>query len=149
MSILTKRKNMDMINGPLLGKIIAFSVPIILTNLLQVLYNAADMMVVSLSSEPDAVGAIGTTTALTNLIVNIFVGFSTGANVVVARHIGAKEREEASRAVHTAIAMSLIFGLASALIGILLSRPILALMGVSGKLLTLATLYTRIYFLGC
>ena len=148
MSILAKRKNMDMINGPLLGKIIAFSVPIILTNLLQVLYNAADMMVVSLSSEPDAVGAIGTTTALTNLIVNIFVGFSTGANVVVARHIGAKEREGASRAVHTAIAMSLIFGLASALIGILLSRPILALMGVSGKLLTLATLYTRIYFLG-
>jgi len=137
-----------MINGPLLSKIFAFSLPIILTNLLQVLYNAADMMVVSLSPEADAVGAIGTTTALTNLIVNVFVGFSIGANVVVARHIGAGERERASRAVHTAIAMSVIFGLASSLIGILISRPVLALMGVSGKLLNLAVLYTRIYFLG-
>lgn len=137
-----------MTEGPLFGKIFLFAVPLIITNLLQMLYNAADMMVVSLSSEPDAVGAIGMTGAFINLVLNVFVGFSTGANVMVAKYLGAKDDENASRTTHTAIVMSVIFGVASAVIGLFISRPILSLMGARGKLLDLATTYTLIYFCG-
>lgn len=80
-----------MTEGPLFGKILLFILPLMATNLLQTLYNAADMMVVGLSSEADAVGAIGTTGAFINLVVNVFIGFATGANVMVARHLGAPE----------------------------------------------------------
>ena len=132
-----------MTEGPLLGKILKFVLPLMVTNILQVLYNAADMIVVSLSDEPDAVGAIGVTSALINLFVNIFIGFSVGANVVVARHIGAKNPERAEKAVHTSILVSLIFGFAGGIVGI-----ILVLMGNSGKLLELSIVYTTIYFIG-
>jgi putative MATE family efflux protein len=148
MAFLKKGNEIDMINGPLWGKIISFSLPVILTNLLQVFYNAADMMVVGLSSEPDAVSAIGTTAALTALIVNVFVGFATGANVVVAHHIGAGEEKQTSRAVHTALSMALVFGLLSAVFGLVFGRPILRMMKVEGKLLSLAALYVGVYSLG-
>lgn len=142
------KKLPDLTNGPVLGKLILFCLPLILTNLLQVLYNAADMMVVSLSSEPDAVGAVGTTGAFVNLVVNLFIGFATGANVVVARALGARDGERTSRATHTAVLMSLIFGAAGGVIGFAASRPVLALMGAEGKLLDLATTYTHLYFAG-
>ncbi|MBQ8718640.1 MAG: MATE family efflux transporter [Clostridia bacterium] len=141
-------KSINMTEGALLSKIIVFSLPLMVTNLLQVLYNAADMVVVSMSHEPDAVGAIGTTGAFINLVLNIFMGFATGANVMVARHLGAKNDERVSRTTHTAMAMSLIFGVVSAVIGLFISRPILSLMGAQGKLLDLATTYTIIYFAG-
>lgn len=137
-----------MTEGPLFGKILIFILPLMATNLLQTFYNAADMMVVGLSSEPDAVGAIGTTGAFINLVTNIFVGFATGANVVVARHLGAGEQDRASRSVHTSLVLSLILGTVSAAVGLTISRPVLALMGTEGRLLDLATLYTRIYFSG-
>ncbi len=137
-----------MTEGPLLGKILLFVLPLALTNLLQVLYNAADMVVVSLSREPDAVGAIGTTGAFINLILNIFIGFSVGANVVVARHLGSGNAEKASRAVHTSICMSVLFGVAGTVVGLLVTRPVLAAMGNTGKLLDLAVRYTIIYFIG-
>ena len=86
-----KRKSIDMTNGPLLGKILVFVLPLILTNLLQTLYNAADMVAVGYSPEPDAVGAIGTTGAFVSLVLNLFIGLFIGATVVVARHIGAGE----------------------------------------------------------
>ena len=140
--------SINMTEGPLLGKIFLFSVPLIITNLLQMFYNAADMMVVSMSHEPDAVGAVGMTGAFINLVLNIFMGFSTGANVMVARYLGAKDDEKTSRTAHTAIVMSLIFGVTSAVIGLFISRPILSLMGARGKLLDLATKYTLIYFCG-
>ncbi len=140
--------SINMTEGPLFGKIFLFAVPLIITNLLQMFYNAADMMVVSLSSEPDAVGAIGMTGAFINLVLNVFVGFSTGANVMVAKYLGAKDDQKASRTTHTAIVMSIIFGVASAVIGLFISRPILSLMGAKGKLLDLATTYTLIYFCG-
>ncbi len=142
------RKRLTMTEGPLFGKILLFVLPIMATNLLQVLYNAADMVTVSLSTEPDAVGAIGTTGAFITLIVNIFIGFATGANVMVARHIGARDADSTSRTVHTALLMSVLFGAVGTVIGLLLSHPMLALMGNTGKLLALATTYTRIYFLG-
>ena len=141
-------KGLQMTQGPLFKKIVVFSFPLIITNLLQVFYNAADMMVVGLSTEPDAVGAIGTTSAFINLVVNVFAGFSTGANVIVAKHLGAKDDKKISSSVHTALLMSIIFGLASLVIGLFISNPILSIMGAEGKLLELATTYTKIYFLG-
>ena len=145
---LTRRRLGDLTEGPILKRMLVFILPLMLSNLLQILYNAADMMVVGLSSAENAVGAIGTTAAFLNLIVNIFIGFSAGANVMVARLLGARERERVSRTVHTSMAISAIFGVAAALLGLLLARPILALMGAEGELLELAVLYTRIYFIG-
>ncbi len=147
-AVQVKKRNADMTNGPLLGKILLFFLPIMATNLLQMLYNAADMMVVGLSNEPDAVGAIGITGPFVNLIVNVFLGFSTGANVMVARYLGAKEEDRTSRTVHTAISLSILTGLIGSVLGICVSRPIMALMGAEGKLLDLSTTYTMIYFAG-
>lgn len=142
------KASINMTEGTLFGKIFLFSVPLIITNLLQMFYNAADMMIVSLSHEPDAVGAIGMTSSFINLVLNVCVGFSTGANVMVAKHLGAKEDKRASRTMHTAIVMSVIFGVASAIVGLFISRPILSLMGAKRNLLDLATTYTLIYFGG-
>lgn len=148
MERIKKPKELDLTQGPLLGKIMLFVLPLMASNLLQTLYNAADMMVVGLSSEANAVGAIGTTGAFINMIVNIFIGFSAGANVVVARHIGARDHEAVSKTVHTAIYMSLIFGVAGGAIGLAASEPVLYLLGNRGNLLDLSVLYTRIYFCG-
>ncbi|MGM9645766.1 MAG: MATE family efflux transporter [Eubacteriales bacterium] len=143
---MQKLKNIDMTNGPLFSKIVLFVLPLMATNLLQVLYNTADMIVVSMSTEADAVGAIGITGALINLVLNVFMGFATGANVVVARCIGAGDDKMTSKAVHTSIIVSLIFGLIGGAIGIAVARPVLTLMDARGKLLDLATVYTQIYF---
>lgn len=137
-----------MTEGPLFGKILMFVLPMMATNLLQVAYNAADMMVVSLSSEQNSVGAIGLTGPFINLILNFFIGFAVGANVVIARRIGAKEGELASRVVHTSLILAAILGTAGCLIGLVISRPVLSLMGAEDNLLDLAVLYTRVYFLG-
>ena len=103
---------------------------------------------VSLSSESNAVGAIGTTGAFISLILNIFIGFSIGANVVVARGIGAGDKEKTQNAVHTSLIMALIFGTIGALLGFLVARPVLQLMGNTGSLLELAVTYTYVYFAG-
>lgn len=143
-----KNKSMDLTEGAILPKLVRFVLPLMATNLLQTLYNAADMMVVSLSSEPNAVGAIGITGAYVTLIVNLFMGFAVGANVLVARHLGAKDYKNASKTVHTSLIMSIIVGILGMIIGLFVSRPILSLMGAQGKLLDLATTYTQIYFCG-
>lgn len=135
----------DMTSGPLFPSILRFILPLIATNLLQQLYSAADMMIVGLSSEPDAVGSVGSSAAFLSLILNVFIGFSVGANVIVARHIGEKDPLKTEEAVHTAVWMSLLFGLLGGGIGILLARPVLVGMGYSGKLLILATRYSYIY----
>ena len=142
------RKNIDLTEGPLFGKILLFVLPMMATNLLQVAYNAADMMIVSLSHEANSVGAIGMTGPFINLVLNLFMGFSIGANVVIARHIGAKEEENASRVVHTSLLLALILGIVGCMIGLCISRPVLSLMGVDGNLLDLATTYTYVYFAG-
>ncbi len=138
----------NMTEGPLFGKILRFVLPLMVTNLLQVFYNAADMIIVSLSHEQNAVGAIGLTAPMINLFVNIFIGFSVGANVVVARNIGIGDEKNVSRAVHTSICVSVIFGVVGGLIGILCQRPILIAMGNSGNMLELASTYVIIYFIG-
>lgn len=142
------KKDQDLTQGPLFTRMLLFILPLMVTNLLQVFYNAADMIVVSLSSEPDAVAAIGTTGAFVNLIVNVFIGFATGANVMVARHLGSQDEERTARTTHTALTMSVIFGLGCSAVGLFISRPVLILMGTQGKLLDLATTYTIIYFIG-
>ena len=148
MSILTKHRDIDMTEGPLLRKVALFVFPLMVTNLLQMTYNATDMMVVSLSPNPNAVGGVGTCAAFINLVLNVFIGFSVGANVTVARFIGAKDDENTSKTVHTAVLLGALLGLLACVIGQFASRPILVLMGNDGALLDLALLYTRIYFFG-
>ncbi len=143
-----EKKKIDFTQGKIFGKMLLFVLPIVATNLLQMLYNAADMMVVSLSDEPNAVGAIGTVTSFTHLIVNLFIGFSAGANVVVARHIGANDYERTQKAVHTSVIMALIMGFLGAGLGIGTAKPVVRMMGNTGSLLELATTYTYIYFAG-
>jgi len=142
------KRKIDFIEGKVFWNILWFVLPIMATNLLQMFYNAADMMVVSLSSETNAVGAIGTTSAFVHLIVNLFIGFSVGANVVVAREIGAEDKQRTQSAVHTSLIMSLLFGVVGMLIGIIISKPVLIAMGNTGNLLQLAHTYTMVYFLG-
>ena len=148
MQAVKPRKKIDITGGPILTGMIRFFLPLMVSNLLQACFNVADMMIVGFSGEADAVGAVGTTSAFANLILNIFVGLSVGANVLVARSIGAKDADKVSRATHTAVLMSLIFGVAGGLIGIFLARPVLVMMGNEGKLLSLAVTYLYIYFAG-
>ena len=144
----TPRKDVKMTTGPLFGKIIAFSIPIIFTNLLQVLFNATDMMVVSLSTEANSVGAIGTTSAMISTILTLFIGIAGGVTVVVAQRLGAGDGEATERAVHTAVAMALPFGFAAMATLMCIAEPLLRLLGDTGDVLRLAVLYTRIYAAG-
>ena len=143
-----QKKKMDFTEGKVFFKLLRFILPIVATNLLQTFYNAADMMVVSLSHEENAVGAIGTTGAFIGLTVNFFIGFAVGANVVVAREIGAKNKERTQNAVHTALVMGALLGIVCMLLGFIISRPVLRAMGNTGNLLNLAVRYTFFYFLG-
>lgn len=135
-------------SGNILPKMIAFILPLMASNVLQQLYNAADLIIAGFSSNPDAVGSIGMTASLTHLLVNLFVGSAVGANVVISRHLGAGENDKAGRAAHTAVLISFIFGLCCSVLGLIISEPVLKLMGAEGNLLKYATLYTRIFFLG-
>ena len=137
-----------MLEGPIFRKVFAFAIPLMLTNLLQVFYSAADMIIVGLSNVDGAIGSIGTTRAMINLIINLFVGFSIGASIVVARNIGRGDRAATESAVHTSLLMGLLSGVVCCVLGLVVSRPVLMWMGDEGHILTLATLYTRIYFIG-
>ena len=137
-----------MLEGPLLGKVFLFALPLMATNLLQMLYNAADMIIAGMSGVEGAIGSIGTCGAMINFILNIFSGFAIGTNVVVARNIGRGDREATSQSVHTSLVMAALFGAICTGVGLFVSRPILKLLGDEGHVLELATLYTRIYFCG-
>ena len=140
-----QKTQMDMTTGSLFINILRFILPLMATNLLQQLYHSADIMIAGMSHEPDAVGAIGSTGSFLALIRNVFIGLSVGANVVVARHIGANDQDKTSRAIHTSICMSLLFGIAGVIVGIALTRPVLIGMGYTGNLLKLAVRYSYIY----
>ncbi len=146
--MIKARKETGFTEGRIFFKLLLFILPIIATNLLQAFYNAADMIVVSFSHEENAVGAIGTTGSFINLIINIFIGFSVGANVVVAREVGARNKARTQKAVHTSLLMAVLFGLLGMVIGLLAAKPVMQLMGNTGSLLTLAVRYTYLYFLG-
>ena len=148
LKFLQRSRDIDMLNGPLLGKVFLFALPLMITNMLQVLYNAADMVVAGLSGVDGAIGSIGTTTAMINLILNIFMGFSVGTNIVVARNIGKNDPKSVEDSVHSSLIIGLITGCICALLGFFICRPVLKLLGDKGNILELAVLYTRIYFAG-
>ena len=146
--IAMKRNQRDLTSGPLLSGIIAYTVPIILTSVLQLLFNAADLVVVGRFRGSLAVGAVGATGALTNLIVNLFVGLSVGAGVSVAHAIGARQEKMLHRIVHTAIFVALVGGALLTAIGVSLSGVFLRLMDTPAEILPLSATYMRIYFCG-
>ncbi len=138
----------DMTNGPLLGKIVRFAIPLAISGILQLLFNAADIIVVGRFSGSQALAAVGSTSALINLIVNLFIGLSVGTNVLVAQSYGAGNQKDLQDTVHTSVLSSLIFGCIVLVVGISLSAPMLELMGTPEEVLDQACLYMRIYFIG-
>ncbi len=143
-----KSYEIDMCNGPLFGKILLFTLPLMLSGILQLLFNAADVVVVGRFAGNEALAAVGSTGSLTNLLVNLFIGLSVGANVLVARYYGGKQEEEVSQTVHTAILVSMMGGILLAAIGIAAARPLLLLMDTPENVIEHSVLYMRIYFLG-
>ena len=142
------RKTPDMVNGPLLGKILLFALPIIATGMLQLFYNAMDMIVVGRFNGETALAAVGATGALINLITNAFIGLSLGASVVVAQNMGAGRNEDVSKTVHTSVMIGAIGGVFLAVVGIILARPMLALMETPPDVIDQSVIYTQIYFAG-
>lgn len=139
---------MDMCNGPLLGKIIMYAVPLILSGILQLLFNAADIVVVGRFAGNHALAAVGSTSSLINLLVNLFMGLSVGANVLVAGYYGGNKQKDISETVHTAIITAVFGGVLLIFVGFFLSRPLLTLMGTPADVLDHAVLYMQIYFAG-
>ena len=135
-------------HGRLGKQILAFSLPLMLSNVLQVLFNMSDIAVVGRFSGPIALGAVGSTATLVTLFTGFLIGLGSGINALVARFLGAGSREETQRTVHTALALSLIFGAVLLLLGELTAVPLLKLLGTKEELIDGATIYLRIYFLG-
>lgn len=145
---LIKKADPDLCEGPFLRKIILYTVPIILTSLLQLLFNAADLIVLGNFCGGHSVGAVGATGSLINLMVNLFFGLSVGAGVCVAQRIGAKDDAAVFRAVHTAIPTALISGIILTAVGVPFSRTFLEWMGTPEDIIDLSALYLQIYFAG-
>ncbi|MCF2626189.1 MATE family efflux transporter [Fusobacterium perfoetens] len=143
-----KSYEMDMCSGPLFRRMLVFTVPLICSGILQLFFNAADIIVVGKFSGEHALAAVGSTSSLINLLLNLVIGVSLGASVIVGRNYGAKHKSAVRKSVHTAIAVALWSGVIMLFIGVLLSPPILKLMGTPDDVIKLSTLYMRIYFLG-
>lgn len=138
----------DMCNGTIMDKLISFSFPLMLTSILQLMFNAVDIIVVGRFSGSQSLAAVGSTTALIDIFTNLFIGISLGANVLAARYYAAGRDKEMSEAVHTAIFLALISGLIMAVVGVGASRFALTLMGTPDDVIDLSVLYMRIYFMG-
>ena len=143
-----QKHSQSMLRGPLLPSIISYTIPLILTGLLQLLFNAADLVVVGRFCGSVSVAAVGATGAITNLVINLFIGFSVGAGVTVAHGLGAREEEAVHRTVHTALPTALLGGLLLTVIGVLFAEDLLIMMGTPESVLPLSALYMRIYFGG-
>ena len=131
-----------------MDKLISFSLPLMLSSILQLMFNAVDIIVVGRFSGSDALAAVGSTTALINIFTNLFIGISLGANVLAARYFAAGRDKEMSEAVHTAIALALVSGIIMAFVGVGMSRPALMLMDTPANVIDLSVTYMRISFLG-
>ena len=138
----------DMCNGSIMDKLISFSLPLMLSGILQLMFNAVDIVVVGRFSGSSALAAVGSTTALINVFTNLFIGVSLGANVLAARFYAAGRQKEMSETVHTSILLALISGIAMAVVGLIFSRGALELMGTPGDVIDQSSLYMKIYFLG-
>ena len=145
---MARSHEIDMTNGPLLSKVIQFAIPLALSSMLQLLFNAADVIVVGKFAGSTALAAVGSTGALVNLLVNVFMGVSIGANVMVARARGAGDYKAVHETVHCAMLISVILGAIVAVLGFCVSGFALTLMGSPADVKPLATLYLKIYFLG-
>ena len=143
-----KKYEIDMCNGPLLGKILIFYIPLMLSGILQLLFNAADIVVVGRFAGNESLAAVGSTSSLTNLIVNLFIGLSVGANVLVARYNGANQKDELKEMVQTTVATAFVSGIILIFVGFFVSRPALIWMGTPEDVIAHSVLYMRIYFGG-
>ena len=139
---------MDMCNGPVLQKVIAFSLPLMLSSCLQLLFNAADVIVVGRFAGSTSLAAVGSTTELLSLLTTLFIGFSIGANVNVARTLGNQDDQGTKDGIHTAVSVSILSGSAMILLGFLFGRPMLQWMGTPADVIDKASLYLMIIFIG-
>ena len=138
----------DMCNGSIMDKLISFSLPLMLTSILQLMFNAVDIIVVGHYTGSEALAAVGSTTALINIFTNLFIGVSLGANVLAARYFAAGQDKEMSEAVHTAIALALVSGVIMAFVGVGATRLALEVMDTTANVIDQSVLYMRIYFMG-
>ena len=146
---LSKNKyEIDMCNGTIMDKLVSFAIPLMVSGILQLMFNAVDIIVVGRFSGSQALAAVGSTTALINVFTNLFIGVSLGANVLAARFYAAGKAKEMSETVHTSVTLALISGVAMAVVGLVFSRWALEVMGTPADVIDQSTLYMRIYFLG-
>lgn len=145
-----KRGNyeIDMCNGPIFKKVVLFAFPLMLSGILQLLYNAADIIVVGQFSSSDAMAAVGSTSSLINLLTNVFIGLSIGVSVLISKFYGAGQQKDIFETVHTAIGLSLICGILVGILGFIFAGTMLEWMDSPENVLPKATLYMEIYFLG-
>ena len=146
---LSKNKyEIDMCNGTIMDKLVSFAIPLMVSGILQLMFNAVDIIVVGRFSGSQALAAVGSTTALINVFTNLFIGVSLGANVLAARFYAAGKAKEMSETVHTSVTLALVSGVAMAAVGLVFSRWALEVMGTPADVIDQSTLYMRIYFLG-
>lgn len=145
---MSKSNQIDMTTGPIFLRLLQFSIPLIFSSILQLLFNAADVIVVGRFAGDTSLAAVGSTSSLINLLVNLFMGLSVGTNVVAARFFGEGNSEQIHNTVHTSIFVAFISGLILTVVGVSLAEPILRLMQAPEDVLQLAVLYLRIYFSG-
>ena len=144
----TNKYEIDMCNGTIMDKLISFSLPLMLSSILQLMFNAVDIIVVGRFSGSQALAAVGSTTALINIFTNLFIGISLGANVLAARYFAAGRDKEMSEAVHTAVTLALLSGIAMAFVGAGASGFALGLMDTPADVIDQSVTYMRIYFMG-
>ena len=142
----TGRYEMDMSSGNLPKKIVIYAIPFILTGILQLLFNAADMIVVGQYAGNNALAAVGANSSLINLFVNMFIGLSVGVSVLVSQYYGANKVKEVNETVRTAICLASIFGVIVLIVGMIFARPVLQMMNTPDDTVDNAVLYLKIYF---
>ena len=143
-----KKYEIDMCNGPILSKLVIFAFPLMLSGILQLLFNAADIIVVGRFAGSESLAAVGSTSSLINLLTNVFIGLSVGANVMVARFYGSQNRRDLEETVHTSMLVAVIGGVILIAVGLSLAAPLLELMGTPEDVLPLSVLYIKIFFVG-
>lgn len=146
--MLKRNHELDITGGNIATGVLAFALPVIVTNVLQMLYNAADMIVVGRFCGDESLAAVGATGAVTNLVINLFIGFGAGVSALVSRYIGARDRERAHDAVHTSVALALVCGVVLAIFGVVFSRSMLHATNTPDNVIDYAALYMQIVFVG-
>ena len=145
---MKKKYEMDMCSGSVFQKMLLFAIPLMCSSILQLLFNAADIVVVGRFAGDNALAAVGSNSSLINLLTNVFVGLSIGTNVLTAQYYGAKKEKDLRETVHTSILLSVCSGVILTFVGIVGAKPLLELMQAPKEVLSLAVIYLRIYFLG-